>query len=261
MTTTIASAGTEGAVDELLISRRLPRHGAPATCGRHACRRDFATRRQRSREFPTSRSRGGWDPTETAEGDGRRRAYASRCSYATRGMTLFRIEDVPLQEACVRAFNDWLIEYCAVSPRATVRHRGSSRCMTSTTRSRNWKRCRNAGLRGAMVWQNPPEGLPFSSDRYDPFWAAAAGPPDAREPAHPPPATGTCSGPPQRDRALPRQRESQDRGGDEQPVRHHLLPGAGPLPQPQDRARGERDRLDPVHTAAVGLLPGQAPAP
>jgi predicted TIM-barrel fold metal-dependent hydrolase len=92
--------------------------------------------------------------------------------YATKGMTLFRIEDVALQEACVRVFNDWLIEFCAVSPNnlfgiALISLYNVDRAVAEL------ERCRNAGLRGAMIWQNPPEELPFSSDHYERFWAAA----------------------------------------------------------------------------------------
>src|SRR6266508_4425043 len=37
------------------------------------------------------------------------------------------------------------------------------------------ERCRRAGLRGATIWIIPPEGLPFTSDHYERFWAAAQG--------------------------------------------------------------------------------------
>ena len=35
------------------------------------------------------------------------------------------------------------------------------------------ERCRNAGLRGSVIWQVPPPELPFTSAHYDKFWAAA----------------------------------------------------------------------------------------
>jgi predicted TIM-barrel fold metal-dependent hydrolase len=35
------------------------------------------------------------------------------------------------------------------------------------------ERCKNAGLVGCLIWQVPPEPLPFTSDYYDPFWEAA----------------------------------------------------------------------------------------
>ena len=34
------------------------------------------------------------------------------------------------------------------------------------------ERCARLGLRGAMIWCSPPADRPYSSDAYDPFWAA-----------------------------------------------------------------------------------------
>src|SRR5438445_69732 len=36
--------------------------------------------------------------------------------YCTRAMQMYHIEDAELQEACFRAYNDELIEYCSVAP-------------------------------------------------------------------------------------------------------------------------------------------------
>src|SRR6516165_6716667 len=35
------------------------------------------------------------------------------------------------------------------------------------------ERCAKMGLKGAMIWCSPPDSQPYSSDIYDPFWAAA----------------------------------------------------------------------------------------
>ena len=35
------------------------------------------------------------------------------------------------------------------------------------------ERCAKMGLKGAMIWCSPPKEQPYSSDIYDPFWAAA----------------------------------------------------------------------------------------
>lgn len=114
---------------------------------------------------------GGWDPSERIKEmavDG----VSLEVLYATRGMSLFRIEDIALQEACVKVFNDWLIEYCAVSPDRLFGV-GLISLHNIDHAVVELERCRNAGLRGAMIWQNPPENLPFSSDHYERFWAAA----------------------------------------------------------------------------------------
>ena len=60
---------------------------------------------------------GGWDPharMKEMETDG----LSAEVLYPTLGLDLFAIDDAGLQEACFRAYNDWLIEYCKVSPSA-----------------------------------------------------------------------------------------------------------------------------------------------
>ena len=39
--------------------------------------------------------------------------------------------------------------------------------------ARELERCAKMGLKGAMIWCSPPESQRYSSDIYDPFWAAA----------------------------------------------------------------------------------------
>ena len=210
MTTTTASASTDGAVGELLISADshvMEPGDLWATRLPNALRADAPT-------FPdtgSDRSKpGGWDPSERLKEmavDG----VSTEVLYATRGMTLFRIEDVPLQEACVSAFNDWLIEYCAVSPDRLFGI-GLISLYDIDHAIAELERCRNAGLRGAMIWQNPPEDLPFSSDHYDRFWAAAQDLRMPREPSYPHRPWVHAEGPSApRHRALPFEREHQDR--------------------------------------------------
>lgn len=114
---------------------------------------------------------GGYDPKarlqEMAE-DG----VTAEVLYPTLGLRLFAIEDAEAQEACFRISNDWLIEYCQVAPEHLV-----GIAMISLYNVKNaikeLERCKKEGLKGALIWQVPPEHLPFTSDYYDPFWEAA----------------------------------------------------------------------------------------
>jgi predicted TIM-barrel fold metal-dependent hydrolase len=170
-TTTASEMSAQGVIDDLVIS--ADSHVMePADLWTSRLPKGL---RDQAPTFPTGGSDqskpGGWDPTERLKEmavDG----VSLEVLYATRGMTLFRIEDVALQEACVRAFNDWLIEYCAVSP-SRLFGIGLISLYDMDHAVAELERCRNAGLRGAMIWQNPPEDLPFSSDHYERFWAAA----------------------------------------------------------------------------------------
>lgn len=114
---------------------------------------------------------GGWDPKARIEEmsmDG----VAAEVLYPTLGLRLFALEDAELQEACFKIANDWLIEYCKVHPDRLV-----GIPMISLYNIKNaiaeLERCKREGLVGCLIWQVPPEHLPFTSDYYDPFWEAA----------------------------------------------------------------------------------------
>jgi predicted TIM-barrel fold metal-dependent hydrolase len=114
---------------------------------------------------------GGYDPHKRLEEmsvDG----VSLEVLYATRGMPLFRILEPALQEACFRTFNDWLIDYCRIAP-SRLFGIGLISLYDVDHGIQELERCRKAGLRGAMIWQNPPDDLPFRSDHYERFWAAA----------------------------------------------------------------------------------------
>ncbi len=114
---------------------------------------------------------GGHDPHERVKEmavDG----VSAEVLYPTLALTMFGVDDAALQEAFFRVYNDWLIEYCAV---AADRLLGIP-CISLYDVDRGIKeleRCAKSGLKGALIWQSPHKDMPFTSDRYDRFWAAA----------------------------------------------------------------------------------------
>lgn len=91
--------------------------------------------------------------------------------YPSRALEHFGIPDPVLQEACFRVYNAWLEEYCAV---ASERLFGIA-CISLYRMDQAIKeaeRAKKAGARGVMIWQAPPEDLPFSGRYYEPFWEA-----------------------------------------------------------------------------------------
>ncbi len=92
--------------------------------------------------------------------------------YPSLSMDQFGIADVALQEACLRVYNDWLIEYCAHAP-----HRlfgvGAIPTWNIDHAVAEAHRCKDAGMRGLMIWQVPPKELSFATSHYDPFWSLA----------------------------------------------------------------------------------------
>jgi predicted TIM-barrel fold metal-dependent hydrolase len=114
---------------------------------------------------------GGRDPNERLK-EAAQDGVGAELLYPTLGLRLFGIDDPSLQEACCRVFNDWLIDYCQVAPDRLVGV-AAIPVYNIDTAVQELERCRNAGLRGAQIWQSPHPDLPFHSDHYNPFWAAA----------------------------------------------------------------------------------------
>jgi predicted TIM-barrel fold metal-dependent hydrolase len=114
---------------------------------------------------------GGWDPAERLKDmdiDG----VTAEVIYTTLGFRQFWLTDAALQRACFRVYNDWLAEYCAYAPQ-----RLAGLAMISlydiAAAVQELQRCARQGLRGALIWASPPDDVPYSSPRYDPFWAEA----------------------------------------------------------------------------------------
>lgn len=126
----------------------------------------FSKRRETLEHKP-----GGYDPHERVKEmavDG----VSTEVLYPTRGISLFGLEDARLQEACFRAYNDWLIEYCQVAPK----HLLGVSCISVYNIEhavKELERCMKAGLKGALIWMVAPPELPLYSGHYDRFWAAA----------------------------------------------------------------------------------------
>jgi len=114
---------------------------------------------------------GGHDPNariKEMEIDG----LSAEVLYPTLLLGLFAQTDAALQQACFRAYNDWLIDYCSVERNRLIGVAALSvydidHAVAELTR------CRKAGLRGALVWQAPHPDLPFTASHYDRLWAAA----------------------------------------------------------------------------------------
>src|SRR6266581_796963 len=114
---------------------------------------------------------GGWDPAQRLpdmELDG----VEADVLYTTLGFRLFWLKDAGLQRACFRVYNDWLAEYCSYAPK---RLKGLALISLYDPKegAEELARCAKIGLKGAMIWCSPPADQPYSSEIYDPFWAAA----------------------------------------------------------------------------------------
>ncbi|MEY2437173.1 MAG: hypothetical protein QOF97_2009 [Acidimicrobiaceae bacterium] len=114
---------------------------------------------------------GGWDPVarlDDMDADG----VAAEVLYPSIGMTLAQSKDRDYQLACIRAYNDWLVEYCAGGKGRLV---GLAMIPTIDPDAAvdEIERAADLGLRGAMVPGVPPEGH-YAEERFDPMWASFA---------------------------------------------------------------------------------------
>lgn len=92
--------------------------------------------------------------------------------YASYGMQLFHLADGGLRDACFRAFNDWAADYCREDP-SRLLGTGLVALDDVASATAELQRIAGLGLRGAMIWAEPPVDRPYSHPDYEPFWAAA----------------------------------------------------------------------------------------
>jgi predicted TIM-barrel fold metal-dependent hydrolase len=114
---------------------------------------------------------GGWDPAERLK-DTDLDGVAAEVIYTTLGFRQFWLTDAALQRACFRVYNDWLAEYCAYAPKRLAGLALIS-LYDMEAAVQELRRIARQGLRGVLIWASPPDDMPYSSLRYDPFWAEA----------------------------------------------------------------------------------------
>ncbi len=114
---------------------------------------------------------GGWDPHERLK-DLALDGVSAEVLYPTYAKQAWLMGDPLLEEAHIRVYNDWLIEFCAVAP-----ERFWGLAMISfwdiEGAVHELERCAKAGMHGATIPIGPDSSMPLSSEHYEPFWAAA----------------------------------------------------------------------------------------
>jgi len=91
--------------------------------------------------------------------------------YPTIAMRLFSIEDPRFADACSRAYNSWIADFCAAAPdhfkaNGIISLEDIPKALTELNR------CKELGLVGAMVPVSPDGALPYEDPHYRDFWAA-----------------------------------------------------------------------------------------
>ena len=113
----------------------------------------------------------GWDPAERVK-DQDADGVVAEVLYTSLGMLLYGIEDGALRAASFRAYNDWLAEFCRHAPR---RFAGIALLPLDDVEVgvRELERAAKMGLRGGMIWGDPPSDRPYDSPAWEPLWSAS----------------------------------------------------------------------------------------
>lgn len=112
-----------------------------------------------------------WDPAARIN-DQDRDGVKAEVIYTSMGMPLYGLDDVGLRVACFRAYNDWAVEYCSHNPKRLI-PLGLITLEDINAGVQELQRIAKKGMKGAMIWAEPPDDRPYTSPDYDPFWAAA----------------------------------------------------------------------------------------
>jgi predicted TIM-barrel fold metal-dependent hydrolase len=112
-----------------------------------------------------------WDPAARIK-DQDLDGVQAEVIYTSMGMPLYGLDDTALRTACFRAYNDWAVEYCSYNPKRLL-PLGLVTLEDISAGVQELQRIAKKGMRGAMIWAEPPGDHPYSHPDYDPFWAAA----------------------------------------------------------------------------------------
>ena len=111
---------------------------------------------------------GGWD-LRARLADQDVDGVAAEVLYPSISMSLTRVADVAYQLACVRAYNDWLAEFCAGAPERVAGYALVSSADVDAAVA-EVEHAHTLGLRGVLLPGQPPEGH-YAEPRFDRLWA------------------------------------------------------------------------------------------
>ena len=92
--------------------------------------------------------------------------------YPSLGLQLFRVPENYLLNAVFRTYNDWVAEFCRVSPERLAPI-GMINVDLIDEAVREIKRCKDIGMVGVMIPVYPLEGHRYNSPEYEPLWKMA----------------------------------------------------------------------------------------
>ena len=114
---------------------------------------------------------GGWDPEQRLK-DQEIDGVTVEVIYPSMAMPMFGIPDTALQQAVFSAYNRWVADYVSHAPDRLL---GVGLISTDELSQGidEMERCRELGLRGAMIAVEPREGTTYAEPQWGPLWSAA----------------------------------------------------------------------------------------
>jgi predicted TIM-barrel fold metal-dependent hydrolase len=92
--------------------------------------------------------------------------------YPSEGLLAFSIADPALCSATMRAYNDFIADFCSYDP-SRLKGCGLVNVDDPNEAVAELERIRRAGLAGALITVLPPADRPYDQQSYEPLWAAA----------------------------------------------------------------------------------------
>lgn len=116
--------------------------------------------------------RGGWDPAARIA-DMDLDGVEAEIIYPSFGLQIIRLDDRGYQQACQRAYNRWLAEFCRFAP-ARLNGVGMVTVEDVDSALAELQRFPELGFVSVMINAHSYEDLPFYDAEFDPFWATVA---------------------------------------------------------------------------------------
>lgn len=117
--------------------------------------------------------RGGWDP-DARIADQDRDGIHGEIIYPTIGMAICNHRDAEYKQACLRAYNRWLAEYCSAHPNRLFGI-GQTAARTPAETLDDIEQIKKLGLKGLMLPGNPASDEDYDDPIWNPVWEALVG--------------------------------------------------------------------------------------
>jgi predicted TIM-barrel fold metal-dependent hydrolase len=122
-------------------------------------------------EFDWNQWQGPWNSAERLK-DMDLDGVEAEVIYPSMARILNGLNDAPLQTASLKAYNDWLHEYCSHAPKRLMALAVLS-VLDIGWSVKELLRCAKLGFKGVILPSALPDGESYSSPRFDPVWEAA----------------------------------------------------------------------------------------